>query len=76
MRRLRRRRDTSLRLGLKTPCRTHLVGALTDDDVLAHLGHFGIEKISEEVPSAPSRDPDSVPAIDPNERLVVWANDA
>jgi SAM-dependent methyltransferase len=50
--------------------------ALTDDDVLAHLGHLGIEKVSEEVPSPPSRDPDSVPAVDPNERLVVWANDA
>jgi SAM-dependent methyltransferase len=49
--------------------------ALTDDDVLAHLGHLGIEKISEEIPSSPARDPDSVPAIDPNERLVVWAND-
>jgi SAM-dependent methyltransferase len=50
--------------------------ALTDDDVLAHLGHLGIEKISEEIPSAPARDPDSVPpAIDPDERLVVWAND-
>jgi SAM-dependent methyltransferase len=50
--------------------------ALTDDLVLAHLGHLGIEKISEEVPSARARDPDSVPAVDPNERLVVWANDA
>ena len=26
--------------------------SLTDEDVLAHFGHLGIEKISEEVPSA------------------------
>jgi SAM-dependent methyltransferase len=51
--------------------------ALTDDDVLAHLGHLGIEKISEEVPSGAARDPgSSPPPIDPDERLVVWANDA
>jgi hypothetical protein len=50
--------------------------ALTDDEVLAHLGHLGIEKISEEVPSGPARHSDSGPAIDPNERFVVWANDA
>ncbi|MBA3736247.1 MAG: class I SAM-dependent methyltransferase [Actinobacteria bacterium] len=49
--------------------------ALGDDDVLRHLGHLGIEKISEEVPPGRARDPDSVPAIDPDERLVVWAND-
>jgi SAM-dependent methyltransferase len=47
--------------------------ALTDDVVLAHLGHLGIEKISEEAP--PAADPDSVPPVDPNEKLVVWAND-
>jgi SAM-dependent methyltransferase len=50
--------------------------ALEDRDVLAHLGHLGIKKISEEVPSSPPRDPDSVKTIEPNERLVVWANDA
>jgi SAM-dependent methyltransferase len=50
--------------------------SLSDHDVLEHLGHLGIEKISEEVPSGPARDPDSVKTIDPNERLVVWANDA
>ena len=50
--------------------------ALTDEDVLAHFGHLGIEKISEEVPSGPARDPGSSPDVDPRERLVVWANDA
>lgn len=50
--------------------------ALTDEDVVAHLGHLGIEKISEEAPSGPPRDPGSSPEVDPNERLVVWANDA
>jgi len=50
--------------------------ALTDDDVLAHLGHLGIAKISEEAPPGPTGDPDAVPPIDPTERLVVWANDA
>jgi SAM-dependent methyltransferase len=50
--------------------------ALNDDVVLAHLGHLGIEKISEDVPSGVARDPGSVPTVDPNERLVVWANDA
>jgi ubiquinone/menaquinone biosynthesis C-methylase UbiE len=50
--------------------------SLTDADLLTHLGHLGIEKVSEEVPSLLARDPDSVPAVDPNERLVVWANDA
>jgi SAM-dependent methyltransferase len=49
--------------------------ALSDDVVLAHLGHLGIEKISEEAPPAPTGDPASGPAIDPNEKLVVWAND-
>jgi SAM-dependent methyltransferase len=43
--------------------------ALGDDVVLAHLGHLGIVKISEELPS-------SATAIDPSEKLVVWANDA
>ena len=46
---------------------------LSDHEVLTHLGHLGIKKISEEVPSSP---PDSARTIDPNERLVVWANDA
>jgi SAM-dependent methyltransferase len=50
--------------------------ALTDEDILAHFGHLGIEKISEEVPSSPARDPGSSPEVDPRERLVVWANDA
>ena len=50
--------------------------ALTDADLLTHLGHLGIVKVSEEVPSPSARDPDSAPAVDPNERLVVWANDA
>ena len=51
--------------------------SLTDDDVLAHLGHLGIGKVSEEVPRSTARDPNSsAPPIDPGERLVVWANDA
>jgi SAM-dependent methyltransferase len=50
--------------------------ALTDDVVLAHLGHLGIEKVSEEVPTLPARDSGSQSAVDPNERFVVWANDA
>lgn len=49
--------------------------SLSDEEVLRNLGHLGIEKISEEVPSGQARDPDSVPPVDPDERLVVWAND-
>jgi SAM-dependent methyltransferase len=45
--------------------------ALNDDEVFAHLGHLGIKKVSEEVPSGRLRHSDS----DPDERLVVWAND-
>src|SRR5215213_9936245 len=50
--------------------------ALTDEVVLAHLGHLGVKKVSEEVPAAPPRDEDSPPRFGPDERLVVWANDA
>jgi SAM-dependent methyltransferase len=45
--------------------------ALNDEEVLAHLGHLGIEKVSEEVPSGHLR----LSEADPDERLVVWAND-
>jgi SAM-dependent methyltransferase len=50
--------------------------ALDDDEILAHLGHLGIEKVSEEVVSIPARDPNSVATVKPDERFVVWANDA
>jgi SAM-dependent methyltransferase len=50
--------------------------SLDDEVVLAHLGHLGIQKVSEEVPSPPARDSDPAPAPDPSERFVVWANDA
>jgi SAM-dependent methyltransferase len=50
--------------------------ALNDDVVLAHLGHLGIEKISEELPAPAARDAGSTPLVDQSERLVVWANDA
>jgi SAM-dependent methyltransferase len=49
--------------------------ALSDEVVLAHLGHLGIKKVSEEAPAAPPRDADSPPKFGPDERLVVWAND-
>jgi SAM-dependent methyltransferase len=49
---------------------------LSDDIVLAHLGHLGIEKISEELPPPVAGGVGSATAIDPSERLVVWANDA
>jgi SAM-dependent methyltransferase len=50
--------------------------ALDDDQILAHLGHLGIKKVSEEVASIPARDADSIPTVTPDERFVVWANDA
>jgi SAM-dependent methyltransferase len=49
---------------------------LSDAKVLKHLGHLGIEKVSEYVPSGRSRDSNSPKPIHPSERLVVWANDA
>jgi SAM-dependent methyltransferase len=49
---------------------------LDDDKILGHLGHLGIEKVSEEVPSIQARGPDSIPTVAPEERFVVWANDA
>lgn len=71
------KRDGVLRMQVHYHSPTELEpNALTDADLLTHLGHLGIEKVSEEVPALTGRDPDSVPAVDPNERLVVWANDA
>jgi SAM-dependent methyltransferase len=49
--------------------------ALDDDAILEHLGHLGIKKVSEEVPSIAARGPDSIPTVAPEERFVVWAND-
>jgi SAM-dependent methyltransferase len=49
---------------------------LDDDKILGHLGHLGIEKISVEAPSIQARGPDSTPTVAPEERFVVWANDA
>jgi ubiquinone/menaquinone biosynthesis C-methylase UbiE len=48
---------------------------LTDYEVLKHLGHLGLEKVSEKAPSGRSRDSNSPKPIHENERLVVWAND-
>ncbi len=50
--------------------------ALDDEVILAHLGHLGIEKVSDEAASIPAREPDSTPALASDERFVVWANDA
>jgi SAM-dependent methyltransferase len=50
--------------------------ALDDDKILEHLGHLGIKKVSEELPSITARDPDSITTVAPGERFVVWANDA
>jgi SAM-dependent methyltransferase len=50
--------------------------ALSDDEILAQLGHLGIMKVSDEQAVIPAREPDSIPTIAPDERLVVWANDA
>lgn len=50
--------------------------ALSDDEILAHFGHLGITKVSDEAASIPARDPGSSPALAPDERFVVWANDA
>lgn len=49
--------------------------ALNDETILEHLGHLGLKKISEEVPSIPVRDSGSAPSVAPGERFVVWAND-
>jgi SAM-dependent methyltransferase len=50
--------------------------ALDDEEILANLGHLGIRKVSDEVPVIPGRDPDSITPVAPDERFVVWANDA
>jgi SAM-dependent methyltransferase len=50
--------------------------ALDDDMILEHLGHLGIKKVSDEVPSIPARGPDSIPTVASGERFAVWASDA
>jgi SAM-dependent methyltransferase len=50
--------------------------ALDDETILAHLGHLGIEKVSDEAASIPARDSGSIATLAPDERFVVWANDA
>ena len=49
--------------------------ALDDDTILEHLGHLGIRKVTDEVPSIPARGPDSIPTVASGDRFVVWATD-
>jgi SAM-dependent methyltransferase len=49
--------------------------ALDDEEILEHLGHLGIEKVSEEVPFVRASDTGSAKPVAPDERFVVWAND-
>jgi ubiquinone/menaquinone biosynthesis C-methylase UbiE len=71
------KKDGVLRMQVHYHAPTELEpNALSDDKILAHLGHLGIRKVSNEVPVIPARDPDSVPTVAPDERFVVWANDA
>jgi SAM-dependent methyltransferase len=49
--------------------------ALNDAEILAHLGHLGITKVSDEPAVIPARDPGDEPRTAPDERFVVWAND-
>ena len=70
------KKDGVLRMQVHYHAPTELEpNALDDDAILAHLGHLGIKKVSEEVASIPARDPDSVSTANPDERFVVWAND-
>jgi len=50
--------------------------ALSDGVILAHLGQLGLTKVSDEPAAIPARSPEATPAVDPGERMVVWANDA
>jgi SAM-dependent methyltransferase len=50
--------------------------ALNDDEIVEHLGHLGIEKVSEEVPTVRARVTGLASPVAPDERFVVWANDA
>jgi SAM-dependent methyltransferase len=50
--------------------------ALDDEKILEHLGHLGIEKVSEEKPFIRASDTGSPKPVAPDERFVVWANDA
>jgi SAM-dependent methyltransferase len=71
------KREGALRMQVHYHAPTELEpNALDDDEILAHLGDLGIKKVSEEVASIPARDPDSVSTVNPDERFVVWANDA
>jgi len=49
---------------------------LDDDEVMKHLGTLGIRKVSEEAPFLRSRDSSSPRPTQPDELLVVWANDS
>jgi SAM-dependent methyltransferase len=71
------KKDGTLRMQVHYHAPTKLEpNALDDDTILEHLGHLGISKVSDEVPSIPARGPDSIPTIAPGDRFVVWANDA
>jgi SAM-dependent methyltransferase len=71
------KKDGVLRMQVHYHAPTELEpNALGDEEILAHLGHLGITKVSEEEAAIPARGPDSIPANAPDERLVVWANDA
>jgi hypothetical protein len=71
------KKDGALRMQVHYHAPTKLEpNDLDDEKILEHLGHLGIKKISEEVPSITARDPDSIPTVAPGERFVVWANDA
>jgi len=70
------KKDGALRMQVHYHAPTELEpNALDDDKILEHLGHLGIKKVSEEVPSITARGPDSIPTVAPEERFVVWAND-
>jgi SAM-dependent methyltransferase len=50
--------------------------SLDDEAILAHLGHLGITKVSDEPAVISAREPGEAPRATPGERFVVWANDA
>jgi SAM-dependent methyltransferase len=71
------KKDGTLRMQVHYHAPTKLEpNALDDEKILEHLGHLGIRKISEEAPFIPARGPDSIPIVAPEDRFVVWANDA
>jgi ubiquinone/menaquinone biosynthesis C-methylase UbiE len=71
------KKDGVLRMQVHYHAPTELEpNALGDEEILAHLGHLGIEKVSDEEAVIPARGPGSTPVPAPGERMVVWANDA